>query len=112
MPEIDGNDLARSGVGDVGMPSVGVRGRIARLAEAVDDARDGERPAVDDAERTDAGVADERRIVSDALDAARIRKAPDRAHDAARAHVHDGEAGLAVARRDCEQRRCGWSVER
>src|SRR5205823_1993882 len=52
-------------------------------------------------------VADECRIVPDALDAARIRKAPDRADDAARSHVDDGEAGLAIARRDREERRRG-----
>ena len=72
--DVDHNDVAGHRVGDERVPSVLVRRRVARLAEAAHDVLDGE--AADDRHDADLGVRDDS-AVTDGLDAARIRERRD-----------------------------------
>ena len=102
--QIDRDDLLRAGVRDERVTAVRVSGRVARLDEIVQDVPHAKRAPVDDRECTDIRVADECVAVADPLDAAWVGQDGDRSHDATCCNIHDGHAGLGIARDDRERR--------
>ncbi|TMK70918.1 MAG: hypothetical protein E6G50_07025 [Actinobacteria bacterium] len=93
--DVDRRHLAAPGVGDVRVASVGMSGRVSRLAEAAQHVFHPQGSSVDDAHRADVRMRDDR-DAADGLDAPRVGKRSDVPPDAATREVDDDEARFEI----------------
>jgi len=93
--DVQGDDLAALGIGDVGVAAVWMSGRVARLAETVQHVRDPQRAALHDRDRPDFRVGDDRHT-SDRLDAAGLAQGLHVATDPTAGQVDSDEPRFFV----------------
>ena len=112
LDRVDDDDLTRAGVGDVGVPREALRGRVPRLREAAQHLPHTQTQAVDQADRTGGGVGDERVVLEDRLDAARVLQRRDVPDDPTAGELDGRDPGLEIGRDERERRPSSDARER